>query len=53
MFSVLVFIYMRLARFEECEVLHDFGETCSAYSQRTPAFLPRLRQPVLKGRREA
>jgi len=43
MFPVLVVMYVRLARREEAEVRLEFGEEYERYKQRTPAFLPRLR----------
>ncbi len=42
MFPVLVCMYTRLARWEEREVLAEFGETYARYAANTPAFLPRL-----------
>lgn len=47
MFPVLLYMYVRLARREEREVLAEFGEAYRRYAAGTPAFLPRL------GRREA
>ena len=43
MFPVLVWMYVRLARREEEEARSQFGEAYSAYSARTPAWIPRLR----------
>ncbi|MFG2271022.1 methyltransferase family protein [Streptomyces chartreusis] len=43
MFPVLVYVYLRLAHSEEDEVAARFGEQWAAYSERTPAFWPRLR----------
>ncbi len=43
MFPILVWMYVRLARQEEREVLAEFGETYARYAASTPAFLPRLR----------
>jgi protein-S-isoprenylcysteine O-methyltransferase Ste14 len=43
MFPVLVWMYVRLARREEREVLAEFGETYARYAAETPAFFPRLR----------
>lgn len=43
MFPVLVVMYARLARREECEVAAQFGTEYAAYAARTPAFLPRWR----------
>ncbi len=42
MFPVLVYMYVRLARREEREVLAEFGETYARYAANTPAFLPRI-----------
>ena len=41
MFPVLVFMYVRLARIEERELLREFGDEYRAYMQ-VPAFIPRL-----------
>jgi protein-S-isoprenylcysteine O-methyltransferase Ste14 len=41
MFSVLVYMYVRLARREEEEALREFGDTYREYMARTPAFFPR------------
>jgi protein-S-isoprenylcysteine O-methyltransferase Ste14 len=43
MFPILVFMYVRLARHEEREVLAEFGEKYRRYMLSTPAFFPRLR----------
>ena len=43
MFPILVFMYVRLARHEERDVLTEFGDTYRRYMLVTPAFLPRLR----------
>jgi protein-S-isoprenylcysteine O-methyltransferase Ste14 len=43
MFPVLVFMYLRLARSEECEARSAFGEAYARYAARTPAWLPKLR----------
>lgn len=42
MFPILVFMYVRLARREEIEVMAEFGEKYKDYMNSTPAFLPRL-----------
>jgi protein-S-isoprenylcysteine O-methyltransferase Ste14 len=42
MFPVLVYMYVRLARREEREVLAEFGDEYARYAARTPAFFPRL-----------
>lgn len=43
MFPVLVYMYVRLARFEERTVRAEFGDAYDRYAARTPAFVPRLR----------
>lgn len=49
MFPVLVFMYWRLALFEEREVLAEFGERYEGYMREVPAYFPRLfRSPVGK-----
>lgn len=40
MFPVLIFMYVKLARFEERETLAAFGEFYTAYASKTPAFIP-------------
>jgi len=42
MFPVLTWMYVRLARREEREVLARFGEQYTRYAAKTPAFLPRF-----------
>ncbi len=42
MFPILVYMYARLARREEQEVLAEFGDEYRRYTARTPAFVPRL-----------
>ena len=42
MFPVLVGMYAYLARQEEREVLHQFGEEYRRYMARVPAFVPKL-----------
>lgn len=44
MFPILVYMYVKLARKEEREVLAEFGETYRRYIAATPAFLPRFGQ---------
>lgn len=48
MFPILVFMYVRLARREEREVLTEFGEPYVYYMANTPAFFPRLSHGVQK-----
>ena len=47
MFPVLVYMYVRLARREEAEVLAEFGEAYAQYAAQTPAFFPRIGRPGL------
>ena len=49
MFPVLVYMYARLARREEREVLAEFGETYTRYAANTPAFLPRFHRKAPVG----
>ena len=42
MFPVLVWMYVRLARREEQEVLEEFGEQYGCYAEITPRFFPRI-----------
>jgi protein-S-isoprenylcysteine O-methyltransferase Ste14 len=42
MFPILVFVYVRLSRIEEREVLDEFGADYEEYMRDVPAFLPRL-----------
>jgi methanethiol S-methyltransferase len=41
-FPILVFMYLRLARTEEAEALHEFGDEYRAYMRQVPGFVPRL-----------
>lgn len=42
MFPVLVWMYLRLAKQEERDSLHTFGETYSRYMTAVPPFIPQL-----------
>lgn len=42
MFPVLVFMYARLAKFEEKEMERQFGNQYIRYAGKTPAFIPKL-----------
>jgi methanethiol S-methyltransferase len=42
MFPILAWMYVRLARSEEREVMAEFGDAYRRYADRTPAFLPKL-----------
>jgi len=43
MFPVLVWMYARLARSEEREMIAEFGDTYRRYAERVPALVPRWR----------
>jgi protein-S-isoprenylcysteine O-methyltransferase Ste14 len=50
MFPVLVYMYVRLSRREEQEVLVEFGEAYARYAAPTPAFFPRVdREAPVRG----
>jgi protein-S-isoprenylcysteine O-methyltransferase Ste14 len=51
MFPILVFMYVRLARREEAEVVAEFGDKYKRYMASTPAFWPTPR--AMLRRREA
>ncbi|HCR5123803.1 TPA: isoprenylcysteine carboxylmethyltransferase family protein, partial [Legionella pneumophila] len=42
MFPILVYMYVRLARREEKEVLAEYGEEYKHYAAVTPGFIPRF-----------
>jgi len=42
MYPVLVFMYARLAKREEAEMLQQFGDTYRRYKDRVPGFFPKL-----------
>ena len=44
MYPILVYMYARLARREEAEMLEQFGDEYRRYAERVPAFFPRLAQ---------
>ena len=50
MFPILVFMYGRLARREEREMLAQFGDEYRRYMNSVPAFVPRLRSASEAGR---
>ena len=50
MFPILVFMYARLARREEADMLAQFGDEYRAYLRRVPAFIPRLGQSAANAR---
>jgi len=50
MFPVLVYMYIRLSRREEQEVLVEFGEAYARYAATTPAFFPHLGRQALSQR---
>ena len=45
MFPILVVTYARLAGREERDMVAEFGQPYEEYRARTPAFIPRVRQP--------
>ena len=45
MFPVLVWMYVRLAREEEKQVIAEFGDVYRQYAAKVPAFLPRFTGP--------
>jgi protein-S-isoprenylcysteine O-methyltransferase Ste14 len=50
MFPILVYMYTKLARREEREVLAEFGTAYARYAEAIPAFIPRLiRKPARSG----
>lgn len=44
MYPILVYMYARLARREEAEMLEQCGDEYRRYAERVPAFFPRLAQ---------
>lgn len=44
MFPILVFMYAKLARVEENEMVKEFGNQYIHYARKTPAFIPKLSQ---------
>jgi protein-S-isoprenylcysteine O-methyltransferase Ste14 len=42
MFPVLIFVYYRLSKREEGEMITLFGEEYRRYTEKTPMFIPRL-----------
>ena len=50
MFPILVFMYARLARREEADMLAQFGEEYRAYLKQVPAYIPRLGQSAANAR---
>lgn len=53
MFPILVAIYVRLAKREERDVRAEFGSVWDQYAERTPRFIPRLRQLSRTTKRDA
>ncbi len=46
MFPILVWMYVRLARAEECDAVAEFGDAYVRYAERVPAFVPTLRRLI-------
>jgi methanethiol S-methyltransferase len=42
MYPILVFMYARLAKREEAEMLEQFGDAYRRYKDRVPGFFPKL-----------
>lgn len=42
MFPILVFMYARLAKIEEKEMIKTFGKDYENYAKKTPAFIPKI-----------
>lgn len=49
LFPILATMYVRLARREEAEAAGRFGESWSAYADRTPGWIPIARRPAATG----
>lgn len=47
MFPVLVYMYIRLARWEEREVREEFGNEYKIYAEKTPSFIPHFGKKVI------
>ena len=47
MFPILVFVYYRLSKREEGEMIKIFGDEYRRYLDKTPMFIPRLRKEVM------
>jgi len=47
MFPVLVFVYYRLSKREESEMIRIFGDVYKKYMEETPMFIPRLRDRTI------
>ena len=46
MFPILVWMYARLAKSEEREMIAEFGDAYRRYAEQVPALVPRWRRPV-------
>ena len=42
MFPVLVFVYYRLSKREEVEMLKTFGDEYKQYMEKVPMFIPKI-----------
>lgn len=45
MFPVLLYVYYRLSKKEESEMLVQFGDEYMRYMKRTPMFIPKIWRP--------
>jgi len=43
MFPVLIFVYYKLSKREEADMIEKFGERYRRYMEKTPMFIPKLR----------
>lgn len=48
MFPVLIFVYYRLSRREESDMIKMFGDTYNRYMEKTPMFVPKWRSEAKK-----
>ncbi|MCP4609294.1 MAG: isoprenylcysteine carboxylmethyltransferase family protein, partial [Planctomycetes bacterium] len=46
MFPILVFVYVRLAKYEEGIALAEFGSEYEVYKETTPRFIPQIGRVV-------
>lgn len=50
MFPILIYVYYSLSKREEKEVLVLFSEEYKRYMEKTPMFIPRMKEPVFPGK---
>jgi protein-S-isoprenylcysteine O-methyltransferase Ste14 len=44
MFPILTFVYYRLSKREEYEMIELFGDEYMGYMEKTPMFIPKLKK---------